>query len=533
MKPGVERRLRQLFDGDAVFVSMETSEAPSQIAGLTVLDPSYSAEFGFDRFLEILDERLDLVPRFKWKLKEVPFGLDHAYWVEDPGFDVRRHVRRVALPAPRDRTALARLAGYLHAQPLDRTRPLWEAWWIEGLDEDRVAVLLKVHHCLMDGQSGVGLSEILMDLSPEPRSGLSPSEEEREAPLRDPQLWELGRRAIENTLRRQGRLAQHASRALRDGLSGLLDLGSAPPIPRTPRVSFNRRVSRHREFAFASLPLDPLQDARKHFDVKLNDVLLSIVASSLRRGLRAQNELPETSLVALCPVSLRKEGDVSFGNKITSMPVSLGTDIDDPVERLLAIHESAELAKQRVQQGAFEVITALGESLAPAAVKLLMRAAHSVSERFPLPGNLVFSNVRGLPHPTFMAGARVEEIYPMSMLQVANGMNVTAVSHDGQIDFGFLVDPTLVPEPWVYADGIYEALEELERAAQTVTRSALVLDSPAVDAEASERAAATPASESADPASATQGPSPAESEPIDLSLMMANLARRGGSQKRR
>jgi hypothetical protein len=224
---------------------------------------------------------------------------------------------------------------------------------------------------------------------------------------------------------------------------------------------------------------------------------------------------------------------VSFGNKITSMPVSLGTDIDDPVERLVAIHQSAELAKQRVQQGAFEVITALGESLAPAAVKLLMRAAHSVSERFPLPGNLVFSNVRGLPHPTFMAGARVEEIYPMSMLQVANGMNVTAVSHDGQIDFGFLVDPTLVPEPWVYADGIYEALEELERAAQTVTRSALVLDSPAVDAEASERAAATPASESADPASATQGPSPAESEPIDLSLMMANLARRGGSQKRR
>ncbi len=470
MTPSEPRDILQLADGDAVFVAMETPEAPCHIAGLSILDPSTRADFGFEVFLEVLRERTALIPRFQWKLREVPFGLDCAYWVEDPVFDVREHVRRIALAAPGDRQTLARLASFLHAQPLDRSRPLWECWWIEGLEGGRVAVMIKLHHCLVDGQSGIGLSEILMDLSPDPgQPPLAAAASAVEGMPRPPAFWEIGRRALENGFRRQRRMVLHAGRALRD----LARVPSSLPLallrrdePAVPRVSWNgSRLSRHRDFAFTKLPLAPLRELKKHFGVKLNDVMLALVGGTLRSVLLERGELPEASLVALCPVSLRDPGDQSMGNQLTSMPVCLATHLADPVERIRAIHQSADGAKQRTRDGAFEFITALGESLAPAALNLVMQTAHRAPRLAPMPGNLVCSNVRGLPIPTYMAGARVEELYPMSMLQVGSGMNVTAVSHDDQVDFGFLVDPKLVPDPWLFADRLPTILAELEAAA--------------------------------------------------------------------
>ncbi|MAG31508.1 MAG: hypothetical protein CL908_11540 [Deltaproteobacteria bacterium] len=455
---------RQLSDGDAVFVSVESPEAPSHIAGLTILDPSDCSDFGFERYLEILSERIELVTRFKWKLFEPPLGLDRAYWIEDEDFDVANHVHRVAVPKPGHRAALAELTAFLHAQPLDRARPLWESWWIEGLEGQRVATLMKVHHCLMDGQSSMGLSEILMDLSPEPSRDLQAPEEAHEARPRPPAFWEMGRAALANGLRIPRALAVHSRRALREGLVRVLDSPKTTPPPPVPRVAFNGRLSRRRSFAFATIPLGPLRDAKKHYNVTLNDVLLEIVSSSLRRGLIAHGELPEAPVVGLCPVSLRRDGDAAFGNQISSMPVSLATHLEDVEQRLGAIHESAEAAKKRLEEGAFETLTALGECLVPGALRLVTRLAHGFPSLLPLPANLVISNVRGLPVPLYLAGARVEELYPISMLQVANGMNVTAVSHDDQVDFGFLVDSNLVRDPWIYADAVHAALGELEDA---------------------------------------------------------------------
>ncbi len=504
MTPPETRDIHQLADGDAVFVAMETPEAPCHIAGLSILDPSTRADFGFETFLTVLSERIALIPRFHWKLREVPFGLDCAYWVEDPAFDIREHVRRIALAAPGDRTTLARLASFLHAQPLDRARPLWECWWIEGLEGGRVGVLIKVHHCLVDGQSGIGLTEILMDLSPEPMA-LSPAAAASagEASPRAPALWEIGRRALENGFRRQRRMALHAGRALRD----LSKMPRSLPLallrrdePVVPRVSWNgSRLSRHREFAFTKLPLAPLRELKKHFGVKLNDVLLALVGGVLRSVLIERGELPEASLVALCPVSLRDPGDQSMGNQLTSMPVCLSTHLADPAERLRAIHLSADGAKQRTRDGAFEFITALGESLAPAALHLVMQTAHRAPRLAPMPGNLVCSNVRGLPIPTYMAGARVEELYPMSMLQVGSGMNVTAVSHDDQVDIGFLVDPKLVPDPWLFADRLTVVLAELEAAAARLAPP--VRRRPRLEPLA-------------------------ESEPLDLTLLIATVSRK-------
>lgn len=508
------RPIHQLADGDAVFVAMETPEAPCHIAGLTILDPTTRPGFSFESFLAVLEQRIALITRFRWKLREVPFGLDSAYWIEDPDFDVREHVRRVALAAPGDRGTLGRLASFLHAQPLDRSRPMWEVWWIEGLDSGRVAVLIKLHHCLVDGQSGIGLTEILMDVSPDPGEAplaASAVAGEERSP-RPPELWEMSRRIVENGLRRQARMVTHAGRALRDTLRAptALPLALVRAVPRAilggdeppvPRASWNgSRLSRHREFAFARLPLSPLRELKKHFDVKLNDVLLALVGGALRQVLLERGELPAEPLVALCPVSLREAGDQTLGNQLTSMPVRLATDVEDPAERLRAIAESAGAAKRRTRDGAFEFITALGESLAPAALHFVMQTAHRTPRLAPMPGNLVCSNVRGLPIPTYMAGARVEEIYPMSMLQVGSGMNVTAVSHDDQVDFGFLVDPKLVPDPWLFADRLPGVLAELEAASARLA-----------------------------PPPPRRGPRvelPPEDSPVDLTILMATVGRR-------
>jgi diacylglycerol O-acyltransferase len=494
---------RQLSDSDSVFISIESPTAASHIAGLTIVDPSTSSEFSFERYLQILRERIKLVPRLKWKLFQPPLGFDRAYWVEAEDFDARDHVRRETLRSPGDKAALAQLAGALHAEPLDRTRPLWQCWWIDGLEGDRVAVLLKMHHCLMDGQSGIGLSEILMDLSPEPVRDLQLDLDPDDSPPRRPTLWEIGQAALANGLNRPRAIVVHGQRAIRDGLGRILDAPAEAVPPRVDRVSFNGKLSRERSFATASIPLGPLRDAKKHFNVTMNDVILELVASSLRQGLLAHDALPDSPIVGLCPVSLRRDGDPRFANQISSMPVALATDLPDVSARLTAIHESAEAAKQRLASGAFESLAALGECLVPGALRLLTRVAQELPSLLPLPANLVISNVRGLPVPLYLAGARVEELYPISMLQVANGMNVTAVSHEDQIDFGFLVDPTLVQDPWIYANGIHAALRELEAevAAHSKTRPQDTASTPPPAAEIEN-----------------------DDEPLNLQLMMAELS---------
>jgi WS/DGAT/MGAT family acyltransferase len=260
---------------------------------------------------------------------------------------------------------------------------------------------------------------------------------------------------------------------------------------------------------------------KKHFDVTMNDVLLAIVGSSLRQGLIKEGDLPREPIVGLCPVSLRRNGDQSFGNQISSMPVSLATNLESAPKRLMAIHASAEAAKRRLEDGAFETFAALSECLVPGALRLLTRAAHGFPSLLPLPANLVISNVRGLPVPMYLAGARVEELYPMSMLQVANGMNVTVISHDGRVDFGFLVDSKLVRDPWAYADGVHTAFRELEAVvlAHSKTREPdadSALPTPAISNGDSRR----------DSDSEPQEPdaSPAfDVEPLNLQLMISEL----------
>ncbi len=469
-----ERHIHQLADGDAIFVAVESDRAPSHIGGLTIIDGRDVDGFGFERMVARIEDRISLVPRFGWKLLEVPFGLDRPYFVEDADFVPRSHIHRIALAGDGTLRDLHDMAGLLHARPLDRSRPLWEAWWIEGLADGRVAMLIKMHHCLLDGEGGVGLAEILMDLTPDADQPLIPVEMQEHAPAA-PAANEIVARAAKNAITRSGKLFDHGVSALKSlGEQWLGDPSTryAPRSAEVPRAEFNEGVGPRRGFASASVSLESVRELKKHFDVTVNDVLLELVGASLRRSMRERGALPQDSLVACCPVSRREAGDKTLDNQIGTMSVSIATHLADPAQRLKSIHRSAAHAKRKVSRGGFDLMSAVGEVLSPNAIQWLMSASGLALDYVPLPGNFVFSNVRGLPVPVYMAGAKVDAMYPMSILQVGNGLNVTAVSYMDRIDFGFLVDPDLVEDAQAIADGIPVALEALEAAAQGVVHAA-------------------------------------------------------------
>ena len=472
-----EPTVKQLPDGDAVFLSTETDTAWGHIGGMSILDPTGVPDFSFEKLVRVIEQRLVHVPRFRWKLLEVPFGLDRPYWVEVPDFDVRKHVHRIAVPAPGGMKELGELAGHLFARPLDRSRPLWEVWYLEGLADGKVAMFMKNHHCLMDGQAGVGLAEVLTDLSPDATAPPIVPDVMKEGKPEAPSALGIAVRAARNAIERQAKRAKHIGVGLRSAVSslwpGAADEFAPPSWSDVPPLSFNKHVGMRRTFACASLDLEELKDVKKHFDVTLNDVVLEVIGGALRRWLRAKGELPERPIVAMCPVSLRAEGDQSLSNQITMMPVALATDRGDPADRLRRISKNSKRSKESVQQGGFDIMTAMSESMAPGLLGLLMRGmAFAPEESIPLPGNLVVSNVRGTPIPLYTAGARLESMYPMSVLQAGQGLNATVVSYMSKMEFGFTADPDLVPDLDDLVQAIYRAFEELQAAVEGVVHRA-------------------------------------------------------------
>lgn len=456
--------MHQLGPLDAIFLYAETPHAPCHVGGLSILDPSTHAEFSFDRLREVVGERLALCPRFTWRLQEVPLGLDLPYWVDDERFDLDRHLHRIAVPAPGGMRELADVASYLFSLPLDRDRPLWEAWLIEGLSGGRAAMLMKTHHCLMDGVSGAGLAEYLCDLSPEPAEGCHPAVTEATA-TEPPSALDVALRGAVHGIMRPAHLARHLGRLAAAARSALGSPDSALLPTDVPKTSFNAGVGPRRTLAVTEISLKRVKELRKHFDVTVNDVLLALTGSALGRYLEKRGELPERSLVALVPISTRRAGDVTLGNEISEMSVSWASDVRDPAERLLRIHRNAKRAKETVRSSGVNLMAMLGDSLAPGGVQLTIRAARRWIDRVPLPGNAVVSFVRTAPFPLYMAGARVEHMQPFSVLTPGQGLNFTALSYMDHIDIGITADPDLVPNAWLIADAIPKALVELEEAA--------------------------------------------------------------------
>ncbi len=463
--------MKRLGGTDALFLSLETPSWHQHVGGLSIIDPE-DRVITFDEFVLKVTERLPYAPKFKWKLKETPFGLDRPMWVDDEDFDVRRHLRRIALPSPGGAKELGEVVGTLASSQLDRRRPLWEMWFIEGLAGGKLALFLKYHHCLLDGVAGASLATVLLDLDPDATAPLAPLPSPEEAMAgRSPSDLELVGRVLLDQARRPLRLARYATGMAGKGLAALQSMTGDEEnraILKAPVTPFNGRVGPRRELAFASVSLADVRALRNRHDVKVNDVVLAVTAGALRRYLDKHDALPDSALVCAVPVSTRPEGDRSLDNQISNMFVSLATEIDDPLERLQAIKRSTQSAKaMRNAVGARE-IQSIGEVASPLILGSAIRAVYrtSLMSRIPLRVNTVVSNVPGPDVPLYMCGGKVLAIFPSSVILEGMGLNVTVISYLDRVDFGLHVDPDLVPDVWTLAGEIPAAISELMHASE-------------------------------------------------------------------
>jgi WS/DGAT/MGAT family acyltransferase len=455
---------------DAAFLYGETPAWHMHVSAVLVANPATAPDgFSVDELKRRIEQRLHLAPQFRWRLVEVPFGLDRPGWIEDPDFDIDAHIRRIGVPPPGGPEQLGNLIGDLVAIKLDRRKPLWEFWVIDGLERGRIAILAKIHHSIIDGISGSELATVLMDLEPSPPDPPAPTEPRAIEPL--PDGTELFFRGLGDVARTPWRITRLAAQSVRQGLTflGFQRQSSSPAAPfQAPRTSFNTELTPHRRFAFASVPLDDVKSVRWAFDVKVNDVILALCSGALRRYLLAGNELPHAPLIAQVPVSLRGDDDKSdVGTKVGAMFASLATDVKDPALRLLSINDSTKGAKEMQRALAADKIMGITEAAPPALVSLAARmyTAAQLDRRTPPIMNLIISNVPGPPFPLYCAGAEIEALYPMGPLLYGTGVNVTVFSYRDRVDFGFMVCREAVPDPWFLAEGIPMAMEELQRAA--------------------------------------------------------------------
>lgn len=454
--------ITQLSREDVMFVAGETSSIYQHVAVLTVLDTSARPEFDFEHFRSHVAQRVALIPHFHWKLHSVPLGLDRPYWVEDENFSFDHHIKHIALPQPGDRETLCEVASHLYARNLDRNRPLWEIWLIEGLEDGKYAYLQKFHHCMMDGEGAFKMIEILCDLEPDPPGDKKVDKSISEARAgKVPSNPERSSKTLQHLARLPGEAARNVYNILRPKL---LEQFVWPRKPReeravVPTTCFNGVISSDRAMAFASLPMAHLKAVKEHFEVSLNDVVLALVSTAVQAYLREHGELPEESLRTNIPVSLRSSDDDQLSNRVTTTTVTLATDLVDPAARLRAINAESEQAKVKAHSGGTGMVE-LFQMMPPIMVSTVMETLPEDQAPQILGANLIISNLRGSPVSMYIAGAHMDHMYPMSILTAGMGVNITCVSYRGEMNLGIVVDPNLVPDHHTLAAGLDAALQE-------------------------------------------------------------------------
>ena len=455
--------ITQLSREDVMFVAGETDTIYQHVAALITLDGSDRPDFDFEHFRQQCMERVSLVPHFRWKLHSVPMGLDRPYWVEDPQFSFDHHIKHIALPSPGDKATLCEVVAHLYCKHLDRSRPLWEIWLIEGLEDGKYAYLQKLHHCMMDGEGAFKMIETICDFEPDPRQPKTVDKAISEARAgKVPTYTESSATAWRHFARLPGEATRNIVDILRPKVLDQLVWPRKPreERPIVPSVSFNGPISSDRAMTFATLPMAQLKAVKEHFGVTLNDVVLALVSSAVRDYLQAHSELPSQPLRTNIPVSLRSGSDDQFSNKVTNTTVTLATDLDDPGERLQAIHAESEQAKAQARDGSVGVLE-LFQIMPPILVSTLMESLPDDQGAQMLGANLIVSNVRGSPVPMYIAGARVESMCPISILTAGLGINFTCISYDQHMDFGIVVEPDLVPNHEDLATALVKAMGQI------------------------------------------------------------------------
>jgi diacylglycerol O-acyltransferase / wax synthase len=484
--------LRQLTSLDAQFLALETNRQAGHVGGLAILDQSTrpGGTIASDDIKALLRERLPLLPPFKWKLVEVPLGMDYPYWINDADFDLDFHVRELALPAPGNAAQLSEQVARIFSRPLDRARPLWELYLVHGLESGYTAVLTKIHHALIDGLSGAEIMGLLLDTQPEGRDDLPPAPDQNGAAEQAPgQIEMLGRgllgvpryplralrslpRALPNVAE-NGALGNLPGAGTIGGIAGRVQrtITGTPALPRpkfeAPRTTFNGRVSPHRRFAFGELGLEEVKNVKDVYGVTVNDVVVSICAGAVRRWLIEHDELPETPLVAQIPVSVRTGEQVgTYGNRILLMSVPFHTHIADPIARLRTTHDSLADMKVRHKALPAELLQDANHFIPPAVFHRAAQLTFRLSTGMGRPAwNLVVSNVPGPQFPLYLAGAKLVANYPVSVITDGMGLNITVMSYDGDMNFGIVADRDQMPDVQRLMDWLQEELDALKPAA--------------------------------------------------------------------
>jgi diacylglycerol O-acyltransferase / wax synthase len=449
---------------DASFLYLEEPGTPMHVGGLLVLD---TPPGGVDALAALVEARLPLVPRYRQRVVEVPGQLANPVWVDDPEFNIDYHVRRSGLPRPGTEAQLLDLVSRLTSRPLDRKRPLWEVYLVEGLADGRVAVITKTHPALVDGLSAIDIGQVLLDVAPD-----APAPEPAPwKPRRPPGGAELVLQALDEYRRRPSSAVETARAAITDvrstaarlgGLAGGLLRTARQAVLPAPNSPLNAPIGRQRRVALARAELDDIKAIRKAYGGTVNDVLLNVVTGALREWLLSRGEpvVAGTSVRALVPISMRDD-DAGVGNRVSSYLVDLPVGEPNPRVRLTRLSYAMRGTAQQGRTVGADSLIALTGFAPPTLHALGARAARSLSRRL---FNLVVTNVPGPQVPLYAAGSRMLEVFPVVPLASGQGLAVGMTSYHGRVFFGLNADRDSVGDVDVLADLIEQEVAELVEA---------------------------------------------------------------------
>jgi WS/DGAT/MGAT family acyltransferase len=456
---------------DASFLAQERANSHMHVGAVLIFEGPAPA---YDDFLTHIRSRLHRVPRYRQKLAFPPIETGRPVWIDDPSFNLAYHVRHTALPAPGSEEQLRALAARIHSQRLDRAKPLWETWLVQGLEGNRFALISKTHHALVDGIAGVDLMTVLFDATPVPQQ--LPHEGEPWVPAPEPSALQLAARGVRGLARLPIDAAERALSAathpgdaleqLRESLEGIGEVAWAAlnPAPATP---LNVAIGPHRRLAFVRNDLADFKRVKDALGGTVNDVVLAVVAGGLRAWLRDRGVRTEgLELRALVPVSIRTDDQRDhMGNRIVAMRGPLPVYVEDPVARLRVVRQSMDGLKESKQAVGAEVITGL-EALAPPTILAQASRLQFSTRLF----NLLVTNVPGPQFPLYVLGRELLDLFPVAFLPENQALAVAIMSYNGSLDFGLLGDYDAVPDLEELGQDLQESLAELVAAAGPAPR---------------------------------------------------------------